>query len=120
MYERKINFFENTKYSFKIYGVSEFDGYVAYVYPNGEILLERFFSDYTECMPASGEAIYNLNIYNFEDKSKFSKTVLMKDSEVGRIIHSKTFEAQARKIIEREATEEVKNDVDAFIKKFKQ
>ena len=120
LYERKINFFENTNYVFKIYGVSEFDGYVAYIYPNGEILLERFFTDYTECMPASGEAIYNLNIYNFEDKSKLSKMVLMNDPEVKRIIHCPTFEAQAQKIIDREATEEVRSDVDSFVKKFKQ
>ena len=71
-------------------------------------------------MPASGEAIYNLNIYNFEDKSKHSKMVLMNDPEVKRIIHCPTFEAQAQKIIDREATEEVRSDVDSFVKKFKQ
>ena len=119
LYERKINFFENTNYVFKVYGVSEFDGYVAYVYANGEILLERFFSDYTECMPASGEAIYNLNIYNFEEKSKFSKAVLMKDPEVRRIIHCPTFESQARAIIEKEAPEGTTSDVEAFTLKFK-
>lgn len=118
MYERKINFFENTNYVFKIYGIGEFDGYVAYVYGNGEILLERFFSDYTECMPASGEAIYNLNIYNFEEKSKFSKAVLMKDPEIKRIIHCPTFEEQARKIVEGESIELTPGDVDAFVLKF--
>ena len=119
LYERKINFFEKTNYVFKLYGVSEFDGYVAYVYENGEILLEKYFSDYTECMPASGDAIYNLNIYNFEDKSKMSKIALMKDSSVKRIIHCATFEEQAKKIIEKEAATDVSSDVDAFVLKFK-
>lgn len=119
IYDRKVNFFENTDYVLKIYGISKFDGYVAFVYANGEILLERFFTDYTECMPAIGEAIYNLNIYNFEELSKFSKIQLIRDKSAKRILHTDSFEAQAKKIIDKEATPEVKKDVEAFVYKFK-
>ena len=119
IYDRKVSFFENTKYVLKIYGISKFDGYVAFVYENGEILLERFFTDYTECMPAIGEAIYNLNIYNFEELSKYSKTKLIRDKSAKRILHTDNFEDKARIIIDREATPEVKKDVEAFVYKFK-
>ena len=61
----------------------------------------------------------DLNIYNFEEKSKFSKAVLMKDPEVRRIIHCPTFESQARAIIEKEAPEGTTSDVEAFTLKFK-
>lgn len=119
MYERKVSFFEGTGYILKIYGMSQFDGYVAFVYPNGEILLERFFSDYSQCMPATGEAIYNLNIYNFEELSKFSKLQLIRDKACKRILHGETFEKQAQAIIDRPIKDGVQDDVEAFVLKFK-
>ena len=99
--------------------MSQFDGYVAFVYPNGEILLERFFSDYSQCMPATGEAIYNLNIYNFEDLSKFSKLQLIRDKACKRILHGPTFEKQAQSIIDRPVKPGVEKDVEEFVLKFK-
>ena len=119
LYERKVSFFEGTGYILKIYGMSQFDGYVAFVYPNGEILLERFFSDYSQCMPATGEAIYNLNIYNFEELSKFSKLQLIKEKACKRIVHGPSFETQALTVINKPAAPGVDKDVEQFVLKFK-
>ena len=118
LYERKVSFFEGTDYILKIYGVSKFDGYVAFVYPNGEILLERFFSDYSQCMPAIGEAVYNLNIYNFEDLSKFNKLQLIREKSCKRIMHGNRFEKEAQAVIDLPATDKVRDDVQAFVLKF--
>ena len=103
----------------KIYGVSKFDGYVAYVYPNGEILLERFFADYAECIPATGEAVYNLNIYNFEEMSKYSKLELIRNKSAKRILHCASFERLAQAVVDKPVTPEVKADVEQFILKFR-
>lgn len=118
-YERKVSFFEGTKYVLKIYGISKFDGYVAFVYPNGEILLERFFSDYAECMPATGEAVYNLNIYNFEEMSKYSKLELIRSKGAKRILHGASFEKLAQAVVDRPETPEIKKDVEQFVLKFR-
>ena len=98
--------------------MSQFDGYVAFVYVNGEILLERFFSDYSQCMPATGEAIYNLNIYNFEDLSKFNKLQLIREKSCKRIMHGNRFEKEAQAVIDLPATDKVRDDVQAFVLKF--
>ena len=118
-YDRKVSFFEGTKYILKIYGVSKFDGYVAYVYPNGEILLERFFADYAECIPATGEAVYNLNIYNFEEMSKYSKLELIRNKSAKRILHCASFERLAQAVVDKPVTPEVKADVEQFVLKFR-
>lgn len=118
-YDRKVAFFEKTKYVLKIYGISKFDGYIAFVYPNGEILLERFFSDYAECMPATGEAVYNLNIYNFEELSKYSKLELIRSKSAKRILHGASFEKVAQAVVDKPVTPEVKEDVEQFVLKFK-
>ena len=118
-YERKITFFESTDYIEKIYGLGEFNGYIAYFYPNGEVLMEKFFDDYAQSLPAKHEAIYNLQAINFEALSKLSKTKLMKDSRCKRIIHAGKWEEKAKQIIETESTEESQAEVQQVLVKIK-
>lgn len=119
LYERKMNFFESTNYVEKIYGLGEFNGYVAYFYPNGEVIMEKFFDDYAQSLPAKNEAIYNLKVVDFEVLSKLSKIKLMKDSRCKRIIHFGKWEEKVRKIIETEATESSKETVQKVLIKIK-
>lgn len=120
LYERKINFFESTNYVEKIYGLGEFNGYMAYFYPNGEVLMEKFFDDYAESLPAKHEAIYNLKVVDFEALSRLSKPKLMRDSRCKRIIHAGKWEDKARRIVETEATEESKAEVQKVLTKIKE
>lgn len=115
LYERKINFFENTDYVEKIYGIGQFNGYIAYFYPNGEVLMEKFFNDYAESLPAKNEAIYNLKIQDFESLSKLSKPKLMKDSRCKRIIHAGRWEDKAKEIININSTEESRQEVQKVL-----
>lgn len=120
LYERKINFFENTNYIDKILGIGDFNGYMAYFYPNGAVMMEKFFDDYAESMPTKHEAIYSLDVINFESLSKLSKPKLMKDKRCKRIIHAGNWEERARAIIETEATEESKQEVQKVLTRIKE
>lgn len=100
LYERKINFYESTNYIARVYGKDKFDGYVGYIYPNGQILSEKFFEDYKKFIPCTKECIYNFTIYNFEELSKHSKLTLIKDKKCKRILHAGEWEKRNLSVIE--------------------
>lgn len=120
LYERKVNFFENTEYIEKVLGLGEFNGYLAYFYPNGTVIMEKFFDDYAESMPTKNEAIYTLKVRYFETLSKLSKTKLMKDERCTRIIHSGNWEERVKKLIDVEPTEESTNEVQKVLTRLKE
>lgn len=110
-YERKKQYFENSGYADKVYGINTFAGYIAYIYPNGEILMEKYFDDQANCRPTQGEAIYNVKVYDFERLSRLEKPVLMKEPGCLRIIHRGDWESRADKIISKESTPESEESV---------
>ncbi|MGN1371319.1 MAG: hypothetical protein ACI4XM_03490 [Candidatus Coprovivens sp.] len=114
-YERKRRFFDNSGYIHKLYGQNAFEGYIAYIYPNGEILMEKFFDDYENCIPTIGEAIYNIRAMYFDNLSKLSKPTLIKDKRCKRIIHAGNWEEKAQGIINHEATKETKEEVKQLL-----
>lgn len=111
LYERKKNFFDNSGYVDKFFGRNTFDGYVAYIYENGEVLMEKFFDDYAHCIPTTGEAIYNVKIADFEVLSRLTKTTLIKETKCKRIIHAGNWEERTQTIINRPATNESREEV---------
>lgn len=114
-YERKIKFFENSGYLYRIYGINEFNGYIAFIYPNGEVLMEKFFDDYANCTPTVNEAIYNVKVADFETLSKFKKTALIRDPRCKRIIHKGEWEKRGKAIISRPTTPESEEEVKKLI-----
>lgn len=117
IYERKKNFFDNSGYIHKFYGRNTFEGYIAFVYENGEVLMEKFFNDFANCIPTTGEAIYNIKAVYFENLSKLSKPTLIKDSRCKRIIHSGKWEEKSQAVIDRPATPESKEEAKQLILK---
>lgn len=117
IYERKKAFFDNSGYIHKFYGQNTFEGYVAYVYENGEVLMEKFFDDFANCIPTVGEAIYNIKAVYFENLSKLSKPTLIKDSRCKRIIHAGKWEEKSQAIIDRPATPESREEAKQLILK---
>ena len=116
-YERKINFFEKSNYIYRIYGINELNGYIAYIYPNGEIMMEKFFNDYANCIPTINEAIYNLKVTDFENLSKLKKSSLIKNKRCYRIIHKGKWEDKGQEIIDRPTTIESQEQVKQLILK---
>lgn len=117
--ERKRAFYETTPYLVKALGLRKYHGYIAYIYENGEVILDR---EYNENAPstAMGDAIYNLKVADFETLSKYDKQILMKHPRVGRMNHTSTWESRVSKIIEREGTEEEKEESKQLVKRLKQ
>lgn len=114
-YERKMKFFENSGYMYRIYGIHEFNGYIAFIYPNGEVIMEKFFNDYANCIPTINEAIYNVKVADFETLSKLKKPALIKDKRCRRIIHKGEWELKGQEIIDRPATKESEEEVKKLI-----
>lgn len=119
LYERKINFFENTNYVDKILGIGDFNGYMAYFYENGTVIMEKFFDDYAESIPTQHEAIYTLKVVDFETLSKLSKPKLIKDEKCTRIIHAGSWENRVQKLLDVESTEVSKQAVQKVLTKIK-
>ncbi len=71
-----------------------FAGYYAFFYPNGIVVLEKFWESEEELIPAKYNATYVMNIDNFLEMSKMPKIDLMEyiknnpDNGVKRIYHS--------------------------------
>lgn len=114
-YERKMKFFENSGYLYRIYGINEFNGYIAFIYPNGEVIMEKFFNDYANCIPTINEAIYNVKAADFETLSKLKKSTLIKDKRCRRIIHKGEWELKGQEIIDRPSTPETEEEVRKLI-----
>ena len=118
-YERKMRFFDNSGYRYRIYGINEFNGYIAFIYPNGEVIMEKFFNDYANCIPTINEAIYNVKVADFETLSKMKKPALIKDKRCRRIIHKGDWESKGQEIIDRPATQETEEEVKQLILRLK-
>ncbi len=96
--KERAEFLKNGNYLYKITGINNFDGYKGYIYPDGTVLLEHIYSDSatkTPCLDSG--ATYIMNIYNFVEFSKKSKTEIIKyisnteNPEVIRRYHSKNW-----------------------------
>lgn len=115
----KQDFYKNTNYLVKVLGLLKNKGYVAYIYPNGEVLLEKEY-DSDKPNSALGNAIYHMKARDFLSLSKLDKKELRKKKEVGRIIHSKNWMERIESIIGKEGTEEEKEEAKSLIKKFQE
>ena len=117
--EERNNFYESTNYTLKVIGLRRYRGYVAYIYPNGEILIDV---EYHKDRPSliGKNAIYNLKVYDFEMLSKLDKKSLSKNEKVTRIRHIKNWQDKCRKIIERPSSEKDLEEVKTLVKKLKE
>lgn len=73
--EDKIALFQNLPYITILRGVNHLEGYVAYVFPNGKVIMEKFYKKTKKgLVPAYYEAIFVMSIEYFGELSKESKT----------------------------------------------
>ena len=114
--EAKCSYYESTNYVAKAIGLRKYKGYVAYIYENGEIILDREY-DIDRPNSALGNAIYNIKVEDFELLSKLDKKTLRNCSGVRRIIHSQNWNDRVRDIIERPATDIEKQNVKTLVKR---
>ena len=92
----KIDFYGKNEPLLKVYGIEEFKGYIAYIYKNGEVLLDT--------QTAKGNAIYHIPARYFEMVSGLDKQKLMHHPAAKRIIHAGNWQSRAQKVIDQEGT----------------
>lgn len=115
LYMAKKEFYDSTDPFFRIKGKNTFDGYVGYIYPNGKVILEKYYENSSTGRLAYGEAGYTMNIAEFYRLSRLSKLELMSmdSNSCDRIIHRGNWQSKAQSIIDQpgnffETSKEVK------------
>ncbi len=118
-YERKMRFFEQTPYIEKVFGIGKFKGYIAFIYENGEVLMEKFFNDKANYFPTIDEAIYNIRVADFERLSRLTKATLMKTPGCYRIVHKGKWEQRGQEVVDKPITKESQEEVKQLLKTLK-
>lgn len=115
---RKKTFYESTPYIAKAVGLRKYRGYIAYIYANGKVVLDR---EYNEDNPKSAidNAAYIIEAKDFEELSKKEKPELKKNPRVRRKYHTGKFEVRLREIINLEGTQEEQEDAKVLVRKLK-
>ena len=116
--KEKTDFFMNSPYSLKVYGKMKYKGYVAYIYPNGKVVLDTLYND-NYPSTAEGNAIYIVDASVFEIVTRLDKQDLKIHPLVTKINHTDTWRERTQKFIEEEGKEEDKKVANELIKKFK-
>lgn len=79
------NYLESSPSIYQLYGIGKFSGYIGYIYPNGVVIFEKFYENENTLRIASGNATYVMNISNFVELSKLSKTEIISLLKNGNI-----------------------------------
>lgn len=120
--EEKIELFSTLPYVTSLKGMNRFEGYVAYMFENGRVILEKFYKKTKHGLePTYNEAIYVMNISDFQELSKMGKTEIReyaKDAGLNvRVInHSKNFKQRVINEVNSIAyTDDVMSFVDELV-----
>ena len=84
----KMEIYGRTTPFFRIKGKNTFDGYIGFIYPNGKVILDKFFDNEKTRKIAEDKAIYIMNIEDFYRLSQFPRRILMRDPKVKRYYHN--------------------------------
>lgn len=101
---RRIDFFEATPYAYRVEGINNFAGYIGYIYPNGQVIFERFYKDLSSYELALENATYIMRLDNFLEMSKLSKPEIIEyikagNTDVKRRYHTSKWEENITAII---------------------
>ncbi len=101
---RRIDFFEATPYVYRVEGINNFAGYIGYIYPNGQVIFERFYKDLSSYELALENATYIMRLDNFLEMSKLSKPEIIEyikagNTDVKRRYHTSKWEENITAII---------------------
>lgn len=114
-------FLDNSPYVCKLYGMDKFEGYIGYMYLNGAVVFNKFYSNIKTKQVASEEATYVMRFDNFMELSRLSKSKIIhmikhdRNAHVKRIFHREDMDkwiAEVKRVI---AGDDYQKEVEAFI-----
>lgn len=113
------NFLESQSYLYRMYGINEFTGYNAYVFPTGKVILEKQMEEDFR----KSSATYAMNLENFLELSKLSRQQLKEKignnelEGVTRIYHVQDMDSWKRKVTSQISGERYTDEVKSYINK---
>lgn len=116
--EKKKTFYEGTPYIAKAVGLRKYRGYIAYIYANGKVILDREYND-DNPKSAVNNAAYIIDAKDFEELSREEKPELIKNPKASRKYHTDTFEARIKTIINKPGTEEQQEEAKQLVHRLK-
>lgn len=124
--EEKTSLFSSLPYIANLKGKDHFEGYEAYVFENGKVILEKFYKKTRDgYVPTMNEAIYAMNIKDFEELSKMGKTEVREYAKANGldltpIYHTKYFSKRVMSIVNSKSyNSDVLDYIDQLIEKSK-
>ena len=115
--ENRNLFYDCTNYQLQLVGKSKNRGYVAYVYPNGWVMLDRPYKPGV-VSSASGNASYLVKAKDFEEYSKLDKKTLKQKEDVHVFSHTSTWAERVLSYLESEGTQEEQEQAKQLIKRY--
>ena len=116
--QKKEKFYAESNPYAKAYGILKHGCYVAYIYPNGEVLLDTLYDD-NNPRTAMGNATYNIKAKDFEMVSGLDKSELKNNPKVVKLNHSKNWETRVSEIVNRDNSEEEKESAIQLVKRLR-
>lgn len=99
LYLDKKSLYESSDPYSILRGINTFDGYFAYVYPNGKVILDKYFENVSKGRLARDSAIYVMDFGDFYELSHLSKKELIGHEKCFRIIHAGNWQQRVRDVI---------------------
>jgi len=99
LFMRKKRLYGSTDPTYRMKGINTFDGYIAFLYPNGKVILDKFYKNFKTGTLTNEDAIYYMDMSDFFRLSHFSKQELMEDPNAHRIVHQGNWEQKVLEVI---------------------
>ena len=102
----------------RLFGVAGFEGHVAYIYPNGLVVIDKLYDESLLIEPTFNEAIYLMDINTFLNASTMDKPTFRANDNVKRIFHTKKWEERLAEEIQNSTLTLNKEDVKVLTNKY--
>lgn len=99
VFMEKKAFFDSSDPFIKVVGKDTFDGYVGYIYPNGTVILDKFYENAKTKKLAEDEAIYCMKLDDFYLLSQLSKSTIIAGKLCKRFYHRGDWQSRVKKEI---------------------
>lgn len=97
-----------------VQGKNKFNGYIGFIYSNGKVVLDRYFSDKKCNIPTNSDAAYIMNVDDFIKLSMISKESIIENKLCGRVIHRGDWMSRMDEYLKEETTIDTLENVELF------
>lgn len=123
IFDEKSIFFESHKPYCVIKGCNSFDGYIGYIYPNGKVILDKYYDVNVKKNGQIGSksiasaAYFVMDVGEFVELSRKSRTEIIKDHLCPHHHHKGEWQEKVEEYIKGEITPETLEDVQGAVKR---